>query len=51
MCDKKYQLYWWATEPYSEPADPYHSNLEKEEAIYNQVDGLIMQALHSLFLV
>ena len=53
MCDQAYEIFWWEIEPYAEPAEEEGNgpNLEKEAGVENQVDGLIMRAVHSLILV
>ena len=53
MCDTQYETFWWAIEPYAEvpEEESEHAELEQEMGVENQVDGLIMRAIHALILV
>ena len=52
MCESRYQLYWWATEPYAEPTEDENSTFDQPgNSMHCQVDGLIWNALYQLFWV
>ena len=54
MCDDNYDLYWWQIAPYAEAGDNTRKDIikvEKEENATNIVEGLLMNALHAIFLV